>query len=551
MRSIREVLKLNSHTDLTCREIACATGISKTSVENYVHRAQRAGLDWEQADQLGDVELERLLFPATRERPVERRAPIDLQWVHRELRRPGVTLQLLWTEYLAAVTAAGGGVPAYQYSGFCDQYATWRETLSPTMRQVHRAGERAFIDYSGKKPSIVEPTTGEVVEVELFVMVLGASNFTYLEATRTQGLDDFIGSHVRAFGYFGCVSHILVPDQLRSAVSKPGRHPVINRTYQEMAAHYGAVVVPARPRKPRDKAKVEAGVWLAQRWVLACLRNQVFFGLDELNAALAVLRERLNDRPFQKLEGCRRSAFETIDRPAMNPLPATRYVLAHWIEATVNVDYCIEYDHRPYSVPCTLVGQKVEVRVSASMVEILHSNSQVALHRRCYGPKGTPTILEAHRPANHRDYGDWPPERFLAWGRSIGPSVEQVIGAILQSRPRPELAYRSCLGLFRLAKKYDKARVEAACRRALAIGSPSRKSVETILARGLDRLPWNDTAPPPAVAHENIRGGSYFDKKEDHDARGDDPEVVGDEAAGDGVGVAGADREPARQRTLF
>jgi transposase len=449
------------------------------------------------------------------------RAPIDFTWVHEELRRPGVTLQLLWLEYQEAAAKRGAqrgsGTRAYQYSQFCDLYADFRDRLQPSMRQVHRAGEKAFVDYSGKKPHIVDRDTGELVEVELFVMVLGASNYTYAEATRTQRLGDFVSSNIRAFEYFGCVPEIVVPDQLRSAVCGPHRYdPEINPTYLEMAQHYGLAIIPARPKKPKDKAKVEVGVQIAQRWILACLRNRTFFSLDELNAAIAELLERLNARPFQKLEGCRRSAFESIDRPAMKPLASSRYELAEWKGAKVSIDYHVEYDGRLYSVPHAMIGAQVQVRATALVVEILHGNKRVVAHARSYGPKGKPVTLEAHRPKSHRDYGAWPPSRIVSWAASIGPSVASVVEHILSDKPHPEQGYRSCMALLRTAKQYGPERTEAACKRALSIGAPTRKSVEAILKRGLDRVALDDPeAAPRIVVHDNIRGGDYFDKEED------------------------------------
>jgi transposase len=518
MRLIREVLRLRHECGLRHRAISAATGLSTGSVSEYLSRAKRAGLEWPAAAELSNAELEARLFrqrgfnlPATR-------AAIDLQWVHRELRKAGVTLQQLWIEYQQSVTERGNGARAYQYSQFCDLYASWRAKLKPTMRQAHRAGEKAFIDYSGKKPKIVDPDTGEVTEVELFVMVLGASNYTYAEATLKQGLGDFIGSTVRGLEYFGCAPQIFVPDQLRSAVKKPHRtHPEINRTYAELGQHYGVAIVPARPKKPRDKAKVEVGVQIAQRWILARLRNRTFFRLAELNIAIAELLEDLNTRPFQKLDGCRRSTFATIDRPAMRPLPATRYEVAEWKWATANIDYHVMYDYRPYSVPHTLTLREVEVRATATTVEIFHDGERVAAHRRCYGPKGMATTLEEHRPKSHRDWGAWPPSRIISWAGSIGPSTARVAQSILNDQRFPENGYRSCMGLIRSADKYGRERTEAACARALQIGAPTRKSVLAILARGLDRVPLDVAAndiTTPIVAHENIRGGDYFDKEE-------------------------------------
>jgi transposase len=337
MRQIREVLRLHHECGLNQRQISSSVGISKGSVSAYIARAATAGLSWADASQLDEDEVERRLFKQLGRNEPSARAPIDFNWVHREMRRTGVTLQLLWVEYRDAVVAAGRGVRAYQYSQFCDLYADFRAKVEVSMRQVHRAGEKAFLDYSGKKPTIVDGATGEVTEVELFVMVLGASNYTYAEATRTQRTADFVGSTVRGLEYFGGVPVILVPDQLRSAVTGPDRYdPEINATYAEMARHYGVAIVPARPRKPKDKAKVEAGVLLTQRWILACLRNRQFFSLEELNEAIAELLERLNARPFQKLDGCRRSAFESIDRPAMKALPASRYEVAQRTRASTS-----------------------------------------------------------------------------------------------------------------------------------------------------------------------------------------------------------------------
>jgi transposase len=517
MRRIREVLRLRHECRLNQREISASVGISKGSVSDYLARAAAAKLTWAEASALDDAEVERRLFALVGRNEPPARVPIDFEWVHREMRRTGVTLQLLWVEYRDAAAATDRGGVAYQYSQFCDLYADFRKKVEVSMRQVHRAGEKAFLDYSGKKPAIVDPKTGEVVDVELFVMVLGASNYTYAEATRTQRTADFVASTVRGLEYFGGVPQILVPDQLRSAVTGPDRYdPEINATYAEMARHYGVAIVPARPRKPRDKSKVEAGVLLAQRWILACLRNRRFFSLDELNAAIAELLERLNARPFQKLEGCRRSAFETIDRPAMKPLPSTRYEVADWKDATVNIDYHVMYDDRPYSVPHGMVGTKVQVRATVSTVEILHGGRRVVAHRRCWGSKGTATTLPEHRPKSHRDYGAWPPSRIVSWAETIGPSAAALVRHILETYPHPEDGYRKCMALIRTSKTYGAARVDAACRRALAIGSPNRKSVEMILRKGLDHLPVPSTMEEPQLllVHENVRGREYFDKKE-------------------------------------
>jgi transposase len=556
MRKVREVLRLKYACGLPQREIAASCAISKGSVSEYLTRAREAGLTWEIASSLSDAEVEARLFKQVGRNEPSTRAPIDFEWVHRELRRTGVTLQLLWVEYQQAVVSRGDGARPYQYSQFCDLYASWRSRLAVSMRQVHRAGEKAFVDYSGKKPHVVDAETGEVREVELFVMVLGASNYTYAEATLTQTLPDFLASHVRAFEYFGATPAVLVPDQLRSAITGPDRYdPEVNVAYLEMAQHYRIAVLPARPRKPKDKAKVETGVLVAQRWILASLRHRAFFRLDDLNAAIAELLERLNARPFQKIEGCRRSAFESIDRPAMKPLPATRYERADWKKAKVNVDYHVAFDDRFYSVPHVLVGARVEVRATASTVELLHSNVRVASHRRSYGRKGTYVTVDEHRPKSHRDYGAWPPERMIAWAGSFGPSVARVAEKILARYPRPEMGYRGVFGLVRSAEKHGGPRTDAACARALAAAGPcgpTRKHVDAILKRGIEHaaIAPPDT-PTRSVVHDNVRGASYFDKEETRDHRRDNPEAQRHEVAHDGQGPSRDPRDGSRQRSLF
>lgn len=516
MRKIREVLRLKHTQHLSQRDVAKAVGIARSTVGEYLERAKAAGLTWQEAEQLSDAEVEERLFRDIGKNEPLARAPIDFNWVHMELRRAGVTLQLLWTEYQQAVADGPSGQRPYQYSQYCDLYREHRRKLQPSMRQVHRAGEKAFLDYSGKKPRIVDPTTGEATEVELFVMVLGASNYTYAEATWTQSLGDFVGSTVRGLEYFGAVTEMLVPDQLRSAVKTPDRYePEINETYAEMAQHYDTAVVPARPRKPKDKAKVEGGVLIAQRWILACLRNRRFFSLEELNAAIRELLEKLNTRPFQKLEGCRRSAFEKLDRPAMKPLPARRYELGEWkLKVGVNIDYHFDYDHRIYSVPCALMNAKIDVRATATVVEVWHGGVRVTSHERSYGPKGTPVTKEEHRPRAHREWGSWPPERLVGWAAQTGPKTAEVVAAILGRRTHPDTGRRACLGLMRLSERYGKERLEAASGRALSIRSPTYKSVEAILKTGFDKVALAEEVEPKRVVHENIRGGAYFDREE-------------------------------------
>ena len=525
MPKIREVLRLKDEQGFSQRKIAVATGLSKGSVASYQRRAATAGIDWLTAKDMTEAEIESRLFKQPERCVPLERVPIDFDWVHRELRRVGVTLQLLCAEYQQGAVQTNDGRRPYQYSQFCDLYHYWKSKLDIPMRQTHLAGEKAFIDYSGKKPHIIDCDTGEVIEVELYVAVMGASNYTYAEATRTQQLADFVGSTIRALEYFGAVPAMLVPDQLKSAVSGPDRYdPDINPSYFELGQHYGTAIVPARPRKPRDKAKVEVGVLIAQRWIMARLRNHQFFNLAELNAQIAELLEELNSRAFQKLDGCRRSAFETIDRPAMQPLPTRRYELSHWKKARANIDYHVEYEHRYYSVPCVLRCAAVHIRATNATVEILHGGQRVASHARSYGPKGTYVTCEEHKPKSHQDYGKWPPERMRAWGHSLGPSVGMVVDAILRRYKNEEFGFRGVLALTRDAKTYGHERLDAACARALAAAGPSgptRRSVVAILRGNLDQSPLvlEETSTAIVVNHDNIRGPSYFNQENNDDCR--------------------------------
>jgi transposase len=520
MRKIRELLRLK-HSGRSQRQIASSLSVAVGTVCGQLKRAQEVGMTWERAEKLTDAELEALMFRDGGRNVAATRAAIDYARLHGELHRSGVTLQLLWSEYLEGVAARQDGTKPYQYSQFCELYGAWRARLQPSMRIVHRAGEKAFIDYSGKKPRIWDRETGEAREVELFVMVLGASSYTYAEATRTQTLPDFVGSTIHGFEYFGGVPEMIVPDQLRSAVKGPDRYePDINATYLEMAQHYSVTVLPARPRKPKDKAKVEVGVQVVQRWILARLRNRKFFSIDELNQAIWELLDELNARPFQKLEGSRESAFETLDKPALRALPAVRYELAERKNRRVNIDYHIEYEGRYYSVPHQRVHADVEVRATSTVVEILEGGQRIASHPRCYDRRGSMVTDPAHRPANHR-HQVWPPERLVSWGASFGPAVAKVVELMLARYVNPEQSYRACLGLMRTAQRYGGERTNAACERALRVGlvgGPRRKYIESILKRGLDREEPTATSAHRAAPlnHENVRGGDYYDKETMH-----------------------------------
>jgi transposase len=502
MRQVREVLRLKWGCGLSERKIAHSCGISRPTVAEYIRRAQAAGLAWPLPEALDAATLERLLFPA---RPATPPLVPDWSVVHQELKRKGVTLFLLWQDYKAATP------DGFQYSWFCRAYQAWTTKLDLVMRQHHRAGEKLFVDYAGQGIPVVNSQTGEVHEAALFIAVLGASNYTYAEATWSQTLPDWIGSHVRAFAALGGVPEVVVPDNLKAAVSRAHRYePELNRTYADLAHHYGVAVLPARAGRPRDKAKVEVGVQVVERWMLARLRHHTFFTLTAVNAALTPLLVALNQRPFKKLPGSRQSLFEALDRPALRPLPAQPYEYAEWKLARVNIDYHVEVDGHYYSVPYALVKQQLEVRLSAHVVELFHKGTRVASHQRS-PHKGRHSTVAAHMPKAHQHYAEWTPQRLIRWAAHSGPAVAGVVDTILTARSHPQQGFRACLGIMRLGKRYGDERLEAACRRALTLGACSYKSIESILKHGLDRSPLPEKRDATAVpCHANIRGPKYY-----------------------------------------
>jgi len=503
MRKIRDVLRLRA-AGMSKRQIAASLSIGPTAAGDCIRRARRVGVSWPIPEDLSDEALEQLLYPPPQITAKDRRPQPDWPAIHRELRRPGVTLQLLWEEYRSSHS------DGYGYSQFCELYRAWQAHLSPTMRQQHVAGERMFVDYAGATLEVIDPDTGEVHDCQLFVAVLGASSYTYAEATFTQRLVDWIGSHVRAFAFFGGVTAQLVSDNLRSGITKACFYePAINRTYAEMAAHYGAAVLPARPRKPRDKAKVEVAVQVATRWIIAKLRHQRFFSLTELNAAIRDLVALLNNRVTRHLGRSRRALFDDIERPALKPLPVEPYVYAEWKQCKVSFDYHVEVERHYYSVPHALLRESVWVRITARTIEVFHRGKRVAAHLRSSSDRRHTTVRD-HMPSSHRRYADWTPERISRQASEIGRNTATLIEIILRERAHPEQGFRAAVGIIRLAKSYGGERVEAACGRALAIGARSFTSVNSILKNNLDANRPAPAADGPVIAHSNIRGPRYF-----------------------------------------
>jgi len=507
VRKIKEALRLKLACGLTDRQVARSIDVARSTAAEYFRRFAASGLPYPLPEEIDDASLAALLFPPPSSLPPPLSRPLpDFGTTHRELRKKGVTLMLLWEEYREH--HPGG----YQYSRFCDHYRLWLRRRDLVMRQEYKAGQKMFVDYAGKTMPVVDRFTGEVHDAQIFVSVLGASNYTFSEATWTQSLPDWTASHVRAFEYFEGSCDELIPDNLKSAVTTPSFYdPVLNPTYEEMAAHYGTAVLPARVRRPRDKAKVEAGVLLVTRWILARLRNRIFFSLVELNEEIRRLLEALNSRPFRKMEGSRKSLFETMEKPALKALPERPFEYGEWKRATVNIDYHIDVERHYYSVPYTLRGFEVDARFNTATVEIFHQGKRVASHARSF-LKGRHTTLQEHLPPSHREYREWPPSRLIGWATTIGPRTAEVVETILSAGAYPVQGYRRCLGILRLGKKYGEARLESACARALSLRALSYQSIESILKTGSEKLPLRKKANTPALPlfHDNIRGPGYY-----------------------------------------
>jgi len=503
MRKVREILRLRIGIGLTTRQVAESCKVSTSTVSEYEKRFREAGMTWPLPELMDDAELERIVRSRLESAREDRPLP-EAGYLIEEMRKPHVTLHLLWLEYRERHP------DGYGYTQFCHYYREAKEKVDVVLRQVHRAGEKLFTDYAGDTLSIVDPQTGELIPVYIFVAVLGASNHTFAEGVLAMDLPSWTASHVRALEFIGGVPEIVVPDNTKCAVIRPDRYePDLNREFAEMASHYGFAVIPARVGKPRDKAKVEAGVLVVERWILARLRNRTFHSLAELNKAIRELLDLLNSRKLTGMNATRRELFERLDKPALAPLPQSRYEYAEWRTAKVNIDYHVAVAKHFYSVPYQLVRQQVEVRMTTSTVEILYKNRRIASHMRSYA-EGRFTTNPDHMPKSHRRHLEWTPSRIISWADTKGPNMAALVKRIIESKPHPEQGYRSCLGIIRLADLYPLDRMEAASERALACNALSFKSMKSILEKGLDRMPMKAAPQPVSPIHANIRGSDYY-----------------------------------------
>lgn len=508
MRKIKEILRLHSK-GLSPRQIGKIVKIGRTTVQDHLKRSYEARISIEIAESMSEAELENRLFKMP-QNPSGKVMPC-WETIHLEHRKNDVTLQVLWEEYRDQEP------DGLSYSYFCDLYRKFSKTVDLSMRQVHKAGEKMFVDYCGKTVEIIDPITGEIRHAQIFVAVLGASNYLYAEATWSQQLSDWISSHVRALEFFGGVPKAIVVDNLKSGVTSPSYYdPDINPSYAEFARHYDTVILPARIKKPKDKAKAEAGVQLVQRWLLARLRHQKFFNLTSLNNAIKGMLMTLNDRPFRKLEGCRKSIYDSLEKSALMPLPVSSYEFAAWKNAKVNIDYHVEFKKFFYSVSWREVHQRVRIRATASTIEIFKADRRIAAHLRKYTGDRYST-LEEHMPAQHKAM-KWSPSKLIKMAAKIDQAVKSVIETILNSRPHPEQGYRASLGVLRLGRLLGDDRLTNACKKAIELGSPTYKSIKAILENGQDRclLPQQENRDLPK--HQNIRGAEYYKHEEDTNA---------------------------------
>ncbi len=502
MRKIREVLRLKYENKISRNKIAVICKTSRSTVQDYIRRFEISGMSWPLSYEITDHILEHKLFPV---KPAlsNSRLHLDYTYLIQELKKPNVTMEVLWSEYKQAHPEG------YQYSYFCELLTAYRKRLNYSMRQSHKGGEKGFLDF-GKGLNLLNPQTGELISTQLFVFTWGASNYTFAKAVLSEDLPSWIKVNTEALEYFGCCPKVEVPDNLKSAVNKACRYePVLNPTYAEFSAHYGMVIMPARPYKPKDKSKAENGVKLCKRWILARLRNRIFTNLHEMNLAIMELLDQFNNRIMKKIGKSRKELYEILDRPQALPLPDTRYVFADWKRARVNINYHISFDQHDYSVPYTFIHQEVEIRATSTTIEVYQGSQRICSHRRSYQKHGYTTIPE-HMPPSHRKFLEWTPERIMTWAAKLGPQVKTLVEQIMQKRKHPEQAYKSCLGIIRLQKHFPAARLKAACQRALDFRVHTYQGVKSILAKQLDKMPSEQMLKRDLFVHDNVRGADYF-----------------------------------------
>lgn len=506
MRKIRDILRLHYSAGLSIRQINRSSKVSVGSIQSLIKKAEQLNLSWPLPDSMDDTQLARLFYPQSDSRSSSRFQTPDWSDVRKQLAMKGVTKHLLWEEYTQQFPNR-----CYSYSQYCDRYLHWLKKQRRSMRQHHKAGDVLFVDYAGQTMPIVDAHTGEIRRAQIFVAAMGASNYYYAEATWSQGLKDWLGSHARTFEFMGAVPNIVVPDNLRSGVSKSCKYdPDVNPSYQQLAAHYDTAIIPARPYKPKDKSKAEVGVQIIERWILARLRHHTFFSLHELNQCIRNLLVDVNNRPFKQLKGTRQQWFDDIDKPALKPLPKHRYEYTEIKRVKVNIDYHVQYDDRFYSVPHHLVGEKVELHAKNKTIEVYFHNKRVASHVRgyTYGFSTTPE----HMPTQHQQHHKVTQGSLMNWAKDVGDEMLKWVKAQLKRKAHPQQAFRVCLGALQLTKQYPNERLNKACFIANRNQLYRLQSLKDILLSNQDNLVTEINQEPSTLpqTHENIRGPQSF-----------------------------------------
>ncbi len=510
MKLIKEIIICHTKSKMSIRQISRSLSVPRSTISDYIRRYKSIGLSIHEVENLENDILYNRLYPKER-KAIEPTKPIpDYVYITDELKIKGVTRMLLWEEYREKYP------DGYAYSQYCDLYSHWKKRLPVSMRQIHKAGEKMFIDYSGMTMDIINSQTGEIEKAEIFVACLGSSGYSYAEASKNQKKSCFIRSHINAFNFFGGVTSILIPDNLKSAVTKFNWYePKLNATYQDMANHYETTIIPARPYKPKDKAKVELSVKLVQRWILAKLRNRQFFSVAELNHAIRPLLEELNNRKIRHLKKSRRELYEELDKPALNVLPSQSYIYKEFKLCRVNIDYHIQLEKCFYSVPYLLVRKEVDVQYSDHIVEIFHKNKRVAAHTRLY-QTGAYSTKKEHMASAHKAYAEWTPSRMINWSKNYGKHTEKLIEIILNRKRHPEMSFRTCMGILNAAKKIDNNIVEAISEKMLKLNTYNVYSFKSIFKNKTYIEQKPAVALTPDSHHINVRGKDYY-KGENND----------------------------------
>ena len=506
MNKVREIIRLDE-LGFAQRQIARALNVSRPVVAQYLRDFKTTGLSYGDIKDMGDDKFADIFIKKTGKSKRQQALSEQFTYMAKELKRIGVTLYLLWEEYRRE------NPDGYSYSQFCYHFQVWRNLSPLTMHIEHKAGDKMFVDFTGKHMWFYDREKKQQQKAEVFVAILGASQYTYVEAVLSQQKEDWLKVNNNAIWYFGGAPAAIVPDCLKSGVSKPDKYePDVNPDYADFGDHYDTAILPARPYSAKDKALVENAVNIVYTRIFAPLRNETFYSLSELNEAIWAKVEEHNSKHFEREAISRRELFEEIEQAALKQLPPQRYELKRSLKLKVQFNYHVEIreDHHYYSVPWKYKRKQVKVIYTAAVVEVYYKNTRIAFHKRERRRNGYTTVKE-HMPSHHRLYAEWSPQRLINWGASIGPNTKQMIEGVLQTRKHPEQAFKVCLGLLNLTRHYGAGRLERACERALQFHHFSYKFVRNVLEKNLDKVQEEESMQQTFPVHENIRGKDYYE----------------------------------------